>query len=166
MCPRDHNLGHGDHKGGLGTTMELGDHNGTAGGMEIIMEPRGHNGGLGTTRGPGTTTGSGDQERACMVITMGPRDHKGAWGPQWGLHFKGAHDHNGGPGNTRSPWITRGLGTTMGPKDHNRTQDHNGAWGLQGGLGTTMGHRTPCGVWEPQGRLSIITRGPGDHKGP
>ena len=64
--------------------------------------------------------------------------------------YNGARDYNGG------------LGTTMGPGDHNEVhvtrepRDHRVAWGPQGGLETIME------VWGPQWVLETLI-GHGDH---
>ena len=130
-------------QGGLGTTWRsqwgpgtiLGalDHNGAQG--QQFKGARDHTGiwgqqwGRGRTMGPGypymakepqrgkgTTSRPGDFNRVWTTTEPEdhnwPEDHNGAWGPQWGLGTTmGPGDHNGG------------LGTTMGPGDHK-------AWGL------------------------------------
>ena len=104
--------------------------------------------GTGTTMEPGTT--------------MGAQEHKGAWGQQWGPHYKGPRDHKGclGSHNIRAKGPQKGLETTMGPGDHNgipvtRPEEHKGALaitralGSQGGLGITMGLGITIEACEP-----------------
>ena len=66
--------------------------------------------------------GAGDYKGACGLqwgprTLMGPWDRLDPWGPQWGLYV----NHKRGPRITRVPMqrSKRGLGTTMGPRDHN-----------------------------------------------
>ena len=100
--------------------------------------------GTGTTMEPGTT--------------MGAQEHKGAWGQQWGPHYKGPRDHKGclGSHNIRAKGPQKGLETTMGPGDHNgipvtRPEEHKGPWQSQGVWG--WDHKGAWGsqwAWESQ----------------